>query len=92
MFSLDEATSAVDSVTESHIQQSLQQVMQGRTTIVVAHRLSTLSAMDRILVFADGQIIEEGTHEDLLKADGHYATMWRMQAGGFLPDQSDSSS
>ncbi|TAL63544.1 MAG: ABC transporter ATP-binding protein [Legionella sp.] len=82
---LDEATSALDSVTEKYIQESLQQLMQGKTTIVIAHRLSTLAEMNRILVFDKGQIIEEGTHEQLLKKKGHYARMWTMQAGGFLP-------
>lgn len=83
---LDEATSALDSVTEKYIQESLTGLMQGRTALVVAHRLSTLSGMDRILVFQDGKIIEEGSHEDLLEEDGYYAELWRMQAGGFLPD------
>lgn len=84
---LDEATSALDSVTEKHIQGALQFLMQNRTTLVVAHRLSTLAEMDRILVFDHGKIIEDGNHEQLLKTHGHYATMWHMQAGGFLPDQ-----
>jgi ATP-binding cassette subfamily B protein len=83
---LDEATSALDSVTERLIQDSLQDLMQGRTCIVIAHRLSTLSGMDRILVFKEGQIIEEGSPDELLALGGHYATMWEMQAGGFLPD------
>lgn len=83
---LDEATSALDSVTERLIQESLQELMKGRTSIVIAHRLSTLSGMDRILVFHEGEIIEEGTHHELLAAQGHYANLWEMQAGGFLPD------
>ena len=83
---LDEATSALDSLTESFIQDSLKRLMTGRTVIVVAHRLSTLSAMDRILVFDAGAIIEDGTHEELIRADGHYSRMWKMQAGGFLPE------
>lgn len=86
---LDEATSALDSVTEKHIQASLQDLMNGRTTIVVAHRLSTLSEMDRILVFDKGSIIEDGTHNELLKLNGHYAKMWQMQSGGFLPEKED---
>ncbi|GAB4393061.1 MAG: ABC transporter ATP-binding protein [Gammaproteobacteria bacterium] len=84
---LDEATSALDSVTEKLIQDALRFLMKNRTTIVVAHRLSTLADMDRILVFDHGKIIEDGTHEELLQRNGHYAHMWRMQAGGFLPDK-----
>jgi len=61
-------------------------MMQGRTVVVIAHRLSTLAHLDRIVVFHQGRITEEGTHEALLARDGHYAHMWRMQAGGFLPD------
>lgn len=83
---LDEATSALDSVTEKYIQQGLHNLMDGCTTIVIAHRLSTLSEMDRILVFDKGHIIEDGTHKELLKTNGHYAKMWQMQAGGFLPE------
>ena len=60
--------------------------MQGRTVVVVAHRLSTISHMDRILVFDQGKIVEDGSHEELLRTDGHYARLWNMQAGGFLPD------
>ena len=84
---LDEATSALDSVTEKYIQDSLSTLMQGRTTIVIAHRLSTLSHMDRILVFDKGKIVEEGTHTDLMKKNGMYARMWNMQVGGFLPER-----
>lgn len=83
---LDEATSSLDSVTERYIQNSLQRLMQNRTTIVIAHRLSTLSRMDRILVFDKGRIVEEGTHAFLLSQDGLYAKMWKMQVGGFLPE------
>lgn len=83
---LDEATSALDSVTEKEIQESLDLLMAGHTTIVIAHRLSTLSGMDRILVFKDGQVVEDGTHEELLQEQGHYAQIWDMQAGGFLID------
>ena len=88
---LDEATSALDSVTEKYIQDALHHLMKGKTTIVIAHRLSTLSEMDRILVFDNGQIIEDGTHEELLLLKGHYATMWHMQAGGFLPESFNGS-
>lgn len=83
---LDEATSSLDSVTEKYIQESLKKLTEHRTTIVIAHRLSTLSGMDRILVFKEGQIIEEGSHASLLAQKGHYALLWSLQAGGFLPD------
>ena len=83
---LDEATSALDSLTERVIQESLEKLMQGRTTIVIAHRLSTLSRMDRLLVFDQGKIVEEGTHASLLARNGLYAKMWNMQVGGFLPE------
>lgn len=83
---LDEATSSLDSVTEKYIQDSLSKLMQGRTTIVIAHRLSTLSRMDRILVFDKGKIVEEGRHDALMGLNGLYARMWNMQVGGFLPE------
>ena len=63
--------------------------MQNKTTIVIAHRLSTLSKMDRILVFDKGEIIEDGIHESLIAKGGHYAKMWQMQAGGFLPEKEE---
>ncbi len=87
---LDEATSALDSVTEKLIQSGLASLMENRTTIVIAHRLSTLSEMDRILVFDNGHIIEDGTHGQLLNNNGHYAHMWNMQAGGFLPESEEA--
>jgi len=83
---LDEATSSLDSVTEKYIQDSLEKLMQNKTTIVIAHRLSTLSRMDRILVFDKGKIVEEGTHSALMRQNGLYARMWNMQVGGFLPE------
>lgn len=83
---LDEATSSLDSVTEKLIQESLHHLMKDRTTLVVAHRLSTLADMDRILVFSKGRIVEEGTKEQLLKQNGHFAMLWNMQTDGFLPD------
>ena len=87
---LDEATSALDSVTEKKIQQGLDHLMKGRTVVVVAHRLSTISHMDRILVFDEGKIIEDGTHDQLLQRNGHYAHLWNMQAGGFLPEKDEA--
>ena len=84
---LDEATSSLDSVTEKIIQESLDTLMAGKTTIIVAHRLSTLANMDRILVFHKGKIVEEGKQRDLLKKQGHFAALWNMQANGFLPDE-----
>jgi ATP-binding cassette subfamily B protein len=86
---MDEATSSLDSVTERHIQESIQDLLQGRTSIVIAHRLSTIAHLDRIVVFHTGQIVEDGTHAELLERDGHYARMWRMQAGGFLPENDE---
>ncbi len=83
---LDEATSSLDSVTEKYIQKSLEKLMENRTTIVIAHRLSTLFRMDRILVFDQGKIVEEGSHSTLMDTHGLYAKMWNMQVGGFLPD------
>ena len=87
---LDEATSALDSVTEKYIQESLEKLMQNRTTLVIAHRLSTLAKMDRILVFDQGQIIEQGSHTELISMGGHYTKMWQMQAGGFLSNTLES--
>lgn len=83
---LDEATSQLDSVTESLIQDSLWGLMQGKTTLVVAHRLSTLLHMDRILVFDQGIIVEDGSHQQLLEKKGLYKILWDAQVGGFLPD------
>lgn len=83
----DEATSSLDSVTENSIQKSMASLMEGKTTIVIAHRLSTLSLMNRILVFSKGKVVEDGTHEELLAQKGQYAKLWSMQAGGFLRDQ-----
>ncbi|WAH55883.1 ABC transporter ATP-binding protein/permease [Pseudomonas silvicola] len=81
---LDEATSALDSEVEVAIQESLDEMMQGKTVIAIAHRLSTIAAMDRLIVMDEGQIIEQGTHADLLAKNGTYARLWQHQSGGFL--------
>lgn len=81
---LDEATSSLDSLTEKYIQESLQVAMQNRTVIVIAHRLSTILAMDKIVVMNNGKIIEMGTHQELIDADGYYKTLWDAQSGHSL--------
>jgi ATP-binding cassette subfamily B protein len=78
---LDEATSAVDNETEAALQRSIERISKGRTTIIIAHRLSTIRRADRILVLDDGEIAEEGVHEDLLKRDEIYARLWSVQTG-----------
>lgn len=78
---LDEATSALDSITEQHIQNSLELLIKNKTTLIIAHRLSTLAKMDRILVFHEGKIVEEGSHDALLEKNGHYAKLWQTQTG-----------
>jgi ATP-binding cassette, subfamily B, multidrug efflux pump len=81
---LDEATSALDSEVEAAIQSSLGTLMQGRTVIAIAHRLSTIAQMDRLIVLDRRRIVEQGTHDELLGRNGHYATLWRRQSGGFI--------
>jgi ATP-binding cassette subfamily B protein/ATP-binding cassette subfamily B multidrug efflux pump len=81
---LDEATSALDSEVEATIQQSLYQLMQGKTVIAIAHRLSTIAAMDRLIVFDKGEIVEQGTHQELIQQNGVYTKLWGHQSGGFL--------
>ena len=81
---LDEATSALDSESEALVQEALENLMRGRTSIVVAHRLSTVAALDRIVVLADGEIVEDGTHAELTAAGGEYAALWDRQTGAFL--------
>ena len=78
---LDEATSALDSVTEVKIQHAFDELSRGRTTIIIAHRLSTIRSADRILVIEDGCIVEQGSHDALLKENGEYAALWRTQNG-----------
>lgn len=81
---LDEATSALDSEVEAAIQESLDKMMENKTVIAIAHRLSTIAAMDRLIVLDRGQIVEQGTHAELLAQNGLYAKLWQHQSGGFL--------
>ncbi len=81
---LDEATSALDSEVEAAIQTALHRVMEGKTVLAIAHRLSTLSEMDRIIVMDRGRIVEAGSHEALLARGGLYARFWNRQSGGFI--------
>ncbi|MGB0954096.1 MAG: ABC transporter ATP-binding protein, partial [Planctomycetota bacterium] len=84
---LDEATSALDSESERKVQDALENLMEGRTTFVIAHRLGTIRSADRILVLEQGRIIESGTHDELLKASGSYANMWALQVGAKPPTE-----
>ena len=86
---LDEATSALDSEVEAAIQRSLHTLMEGKTVIAIAHRLSTIAALDRLIVLDKGQIVEQGTHQQLLARGGLYARLWQHQSGGFLGEQDD---
>ena len=81
---LDEATSALDSESEALVQGALENLMRGRTSIVVAHRLSTVASLDRIVVLAHGEVVEDGTHHELVERGGEYASLWNRQTGGFL--------
>ncbi len=81
---LDEATSALDSEVEQAIREQLLGLMEGKTVIAIAHRLSTIARMDRLVVLEAGRIVEEGTHEELLRHGGVYGNLWRRQSGGFI--------
>ncbi|NDE01424.1 MAG: ABC transporter ATP-binding protein [Gammaproteobacteria bacterium] len=89
---LDEATSALDSEVEQAIQENLYALMEGKTVIAVAHRLSTIAAMDRLVIMDKGIIVEQGTHRELLDRGGLYATLWQRQSGGFLVDPPETPS
>ncbi len=84
---LDEATSALDSESEALIQAALHTLMERSTSLVIAHRLSTVQQMDRLVVLDRGVVVEEGTHTDLVAAAGTYAGLWARQSGGFLVDE-----
>lgn len=88
---LDEATSALDSEVEAAIQTALHRVMEGKTVLAIAHRLSTLSEMDRIIVIDAGRIAESGSHDELLAQDGLYAKFWARQSGGFICTDEDQT-
>ena len=81
---LDEATSALDSESEQVVQENLSKVMEGRTVIAIAHRLSTLAAMDRIVVIDHGRIVESGTQQELIDKGGLFARFWKFQSQGFI--------
>ncbi|MBM3232342.1 ABC transporter ATP-binding protein [Candidatus Pacearchaeota archaeon] len=83
---LDEATSSLDSKTEHEIQKDLQNLMQGRTSIIIAHRLSTIMSADLIVVLKEGKIVQQGTHEQLIKQKGEYKELWSLQKGGYISD------
>ncbi len=88
---MDEATSQLDSVTENFIQQSMSQLISDKTSVIIAHRLSTLLHMDRILVFDNGEIVEDGSHKELLDKNGIYKTLWNAQSNGFLPIKTENN-
>ncbi len=87
---MDEATSALDSEVEAAIQESLYELMEGKTVIAIAHRLSTIAAMDRLIVLDQGQILEQGSHQELIAQGGVYAQLWAHQTGGFIGEENEN--
>jgi ATP-binding cassette, subfamily B, multidrug efflux pump len=88
---LDEATSALDSEVEAAIQENLFALMENKTVIAIAHRLSTIAQMDRLVVLDHGEIVETGTHDELIKSGGIYADLWSRQSGGFIDVDADAT-
>jgi ATP-binding cassette subfamily B multidrug efflux pump len=87
---LDEATSALDSEVEAAIQENLFALMENKTVIAIAHRLSTIAEMDRLVVLDQGEIVETGTHDELIRSGGIYADLWSRQSGGFIDVNADA--
>ena len=83
---MDEATSALDSRTENDIQKALKKLLKGRTAIIIAHRLSTIMNADRIIVLRKGKIVEQGSHEELIRKKGEYSSLWDLQKGGYIEE------
>jgi ATP-binding cassette subfamily B protein len=86
---LDEATSSLDSESEALIQEALWSLLTNRTAVVIAHRLSTVRRMDRLVILERGRVAEDGTHDELLRRSGIYAALWAQQSGGFLPTDAE---
>jgi ATP-binding cassette subfamily B protein len=88
---LDEPTSALDTESEEAVQNAIEHLMHGRTIFVIAHRLSTVISADRIIVLKEGRIVESGTHRDLVRQNGYYASLIKRQSRGLIPNDTDIS-